>query len=102
MATNKEANKSICEFYKYNNIYRINQTIYYKLSRQYYKEEWEYEMGIVNNNEYLLEIERLYNNQEEKLRNIYHKFKLYKYDILKVIDKKIYIEDIQTIIYQYL
>tara|TARA_Y100000816_G_C26085448_1_gene572688 strand:+ start:89 stop:388 length:300 start_codon:yes stop_codon:yes gene_type:complete len=94
MATNKELNKIIYEFYKYNNIYRINERIYHKLSRQYYKEEWEYDIGIVNNHQDLLEIKTMYNNQEEKLRNIYNKLKLYKYNILKVIDKKIYIEDI--------
>lgn len=102
MTTNKEANKIICKLYKYNNIYIINKTIYQKLSRQYYKEDWEYEIGIVNKHRYLLEIERLYNNQEEKLRYIYDKLKLYKYNIIKVIDKKIYIEYIQTIIYQYI
>ena len=71
-----------------------NERIYHKLSRQYYKEEWEYDIGIVNNHQDLLEIKTMYNNQEEKLRNIYNKLKLYKYNILKVIDKKIYIEDI--------
>ena len=102
MVTNKELNKFIYEFYKYNNIYRINQTIYYKLSRQYYKEEWEYEIGIVNNNDYLLELERQYNNQEEKLRSVIKLYAFHKINILKIIDNKIFIEDIQSVIYQYL
>ena len=102
MVTNKELNKFIYEFYKYNNIYRINQTIYYKLSRQYYKEEWEYEIGIVNNNDYLLELERQYNNQEEKLRSVIKLYAFHKINIRKIIDNKIFIEDIQSVIYQYL
>ncbi len=102
MATNKELNKLIYKFYKYNNIYRINYEKYNKISIQYWKEDFEYEIGIINNINYLLELERQYNNQEEKLRSVIELYAFHKINMLKIINNKIFIEDIQSVIYQYL
>ena len=102
MTTNKELNKFIYEFYKYNNIYRINYEKYNNIYRQYWKEDFEYEIGIINNIDYLLELERQHNNQEEKLRSVIKLYAFHKFNMLKIIDNKIFIEDIQSVIYQYL